>query len=180
MTTASPSVAEPVNAISFAPAGSKRPIRSLLIAMAIGAIIASVCFGGVLYYLVRAGRLSVKHAIQRSTAPVKVETHLVTLDPLLVNLTGDSGSSYLRLSLALQVADPSTAKNAEQKSGQAGEDTASLRDAALIVLGEQTAEGLLAPGGKEQLKITLKKAFEKRDAGLQVKEIYFTDFLVQR
>lgn len=120
-----------------------------------------------------------KGAAKKPAVAAKVETHLVTLDPLLVNLTGD-GSSYLRLSLALQVADPNPAKGAEQKSGNAGGDMASLRDAALTVLGEQTAQGLLAAGGKEQLKLALKKAFEARDAGLTVKEIYFTDFLVQR
>ncbi|HZY60977.1 MAG TPA: flagellar basal body-associated FliL family protein [Edaphobacter sp.] len=179
MTTASPSIAEPVNAISPAPAGSKRPIGSMLIAMALGAIIASACFSGALYFLVRSGRLSMKSAAKRPAAAAKVETHLITLDPLLANLAGDGGS-YLRLSLALQVADLSRAKGTEQKGGNAEEDTASLRDAALTVLGEQTAQGLLASGGREQLKLALKKAFEARDAGLQVKEIYFTDFLVQR
>jgi flagellar FliL protein len=147
--------------------------------MAIGALIASACFSGAFYFLLRSGRLSVKSATQKAAAPVRTAIRLITIDSLLVNLAGDGGS-YLRLSLALQVADPSTAKDAEQKSGKAGDDTASLRDAALTVLGEQTAEGLLAPGGKEQLKLALKKAFERRDAVLQVKEIYFTDFLVQR
>lgn len=147
--------------------------------MGIGAIIASACFSGAFYFLLRSGRLSVKSAAVRPATPARIATHLITIDSLLVNLAGDGGS-YLRLSLALQVADPSMAKNAEQKGGKAGDDMASLRDAALTVLGEQTAEGLLAPGGKEQLKLALKKAFERRDAVLQVKEIYFTDFLVQR
>lgn len=179
MTTASTSVADPVSAASSAPAGSKWPIGPTLIAMGIGAIIASACFSGAFYFLLRSGRLSVKSAAERPATPARIATHLITIDSLLVNLAGDGGS-YLRLSLALQVADPSTAKNAEQKGGKAGDDMASLRDAALTVLGEQTAEGLLAPGGKEQLKLALKKAFERRDAVLQVKEIYFTDFLVQR
>jgi flagellar FliL protein len=48
------------------------------------------------------------------------------------------------------------------------------------VLGRQTADGLLAADGKEHLKTELKSALVEHNADLKVKDVFFTDFLVQR
>jgi len=38
----------------------------------------------------------------------------------------------------------------------------------------------LASGGKEHLKVELKSALAEQNAKLKVKDVFFTDFLVQR
>ena len=107
--------------------------------------------------------------------------HLLSLDPLLVNLADEGASTYLRVSLTLQVADAATKKDPSAKGDKSGDDAmASVRDTALTVLGRQTAEGLLAPDGKERLKAELKKALNEHNADLKVSKIFFTEFLVQR
>lgn len=172
------SVDEPMTSVSSVPARTRRSMVSALVLIAIGAAIASLGYGGLLYYFVRSGRLSVRGTAKAHAAPTKIETHLVTLDPLLVNLAGDSGNSYLRLSMALQMEDTRPTKGVAQKNNQE-EEAAQLRDAALKVLGEQSADSLLAAGGKDHLKLELKKAFEGQGSGLKVEDVLFTDFLVQ-
>lgn len=115
----------------------------------------------------------------KAKPPVETATRLIALEPLLVNLADDGGSSYLRLSLTLQLAGAAAKKDVSSNGG-ADDAVASIRDTALTVLGRQTAEGLLAQGGKELLRIELKKALDQRDPDLKVKQILFTDFLVQR
>ena len=57
---------------------------------------------------------------------------------------------------------------------------AAVRDTVLTVLGRQTADGLLAADGKEHLKAELKSAIAEHNPDLKVKDVFFTDFLVQR
>lgn len=119
-------------------------------------------------------------AAVKAAPPDMVETHLMVLDPLLVNLSGDGGNSYLRLSLVLQVVNAST-KGSATKDGVSKDDSmASIRDTALTVLGRQTADDLLAADGKERLKLELKKSLAEHNGNLKVTELFFTDFLVQR
>ena len=88
--------------------------------------------------------------------------------------------------MTLRVADPvdkksAAAKDEKGKDAKGADDTgAAVRDTVLTVLGRQTAEGLLAADGKEHLKAELKTALSEHNADLKVKDIFFTDFLVQR
>ena len=58
--------------------------------------------------------------------------------------------------------------------------TARIRDCILAVLSTWHSDALLAPEGKQKLKDELVHALQDRVPELGVKEIYFTDFLVQR
>lgn len=165
---------------------SNRPVRPsitfVLIVMLIGAAIASLGFGGVLYYLSRSGRLSIRRsAVVKPGPPVQTAVHLLALDPLLVNLADEGANTYLRVSLTLQVADAPLKKGSGAKDDKGGDNAiAAVRDTALTVLGGQTADGLLAPDGKERLKVELKKALAEHNADLKVTKVFFTEFLVQR
>jgi len=149
----------------------------MLIFTLLGAVIASLVLGGVLYCFVHSGRLSIRKGAAKA-APALTGTRLLVLDPLLVNLADEGGSSYLRLSLTLQVADAAGTKDSKVKND--GGEMAAVRDTALTVLGQQTADGLLAPDGKERLKDELKNALTRHNGDLKVTTVFFTDFLVQR
>ncbi len=167
---------------SLVPSSASRSIASLLVAVVAGAVIASAAFGGALYYLARSGRLSLhKSAASKSLATIERHTHLLALDPLLVNLADPDGSTYARMSITLQVEDATTAKDSKNSSNKSGDDeVAAVRDTVLIVLGQQTANHLLSPHGKEDLKAELLKALNQNNPGIKVRKILFTDFLVQR
>jgi flagellar FliL protein len=172
----------PVAAPPAAPA--KFPLVPLLIAVVAGVLITALGVGGVMYYLARSGKLPGHGSPAVKAGPVvPVTTHAIVLEPLLVNLADAGGASYLRVALTLRVEDATAKKDAkpkDEKSKDGDEDVAAVRDTTLMVLGRQTADGLLAADGKEQLKVELKAALATRNSDLKVTDIFFTDFLVQR
>ena len=167
---------------------AKFPMIPLLVAVLTGVVIAGAGIAGSVFYLVRSGRLSsLSHpTVTKPTTVVAAQTHMLTLDPLLVNLADSSGNAYLRLSLALRVADvgkqkgPKESEEGSKGSSAESDSTVVVRDAALAVLGRETSDDLLAVDGKERLKAELKAALAQHDSDLKVVDIYFTDFLVQR
>jgi flagellar FliL protein len=170
-----------------APIATKIPVVPLLIAVVLGVVIAVLGVGGVVYYLAHTGRLPMQgRTPQKIEVDTPVTTHAMVLEPLLVNLADAGGSSYLRIALTLRVADiadkkDAKAKDEKSKNEKAGdEDGAAVRDTVLTVLGQQTADGLLAADGKARLKAELKKALAEHNANLKVMDVFFTDFLVQR
>lgn len=182
----SPTVLASASSAVSAPAPVKFQIVPLLIAVVIGMVIATLGIGGTVYYLVRSGRLPMQKTGAAEAEPVvQVATHVMVLDPLLVNLADTGSGGYLKVSLTLRLTDAAdkrggkakTAKNADDKDGEA---VATVRDTALSVLGRQTADSLLAADGKDRLKAELKAALANHNADLKVTDVFFTDFLVQR
>ena len=153
----------------------------------IGVVIATLSVGGVVYYLAHTGRLPMQGGVaQKAEAIAPAATHAMVLEPLLVNLADAGGSSYLRITLTLRVADVADKKGTKANSEKSKDDkdsddaVAAVRDTVLAVLGRQNADGLLAADGKEHLKAELKAALAGHNADLKVKDVFFTDFLVQR
>jgi flagellar FliL protein len=160
---------------------------SLLIAGVAGIVISTLAVGAFVYYLAHAGRLPMQGGVAQKTEPlVLATTHAMVLEPLLVNLADGGGNSYLRVALTLRVADVADKKSAKVSDEKGKDDkrtddaTAAVRDTVLTVLGRQTADGLLAADGKEHLKAELRTALAEHNADLKVKDVFFTDFLVQR
>lgn len=162
----------------------KFPVVPLLIAVLVGVLIAGLAAGGVVYYLVRSGKLPLRGgASVRREATAPLVTHAIVLEPLLVNLADDGGSAYLRIAMTLRVAeavDNKGPKAKDEKATDSTEDVAAVRDTTLLVLGRQTARGLTAVDGKERLKAELKSALAEHNTNLKVLDVFFTDFLVQR
>lgn len=99
------------------------------------------------------------------------------LEPFVVNLADAEENRFLRIGIDLGLENPVSAK------GQGGEGevpTARIRDCILGVLSTWHSDALLAPEGKQKLKDELVHALRARVPELGVREIYFTDFLVQR
>jgi len=157
---------------------------SVLIAVMLGTLLSVVAISGFIYLLIRSGRLPVMAAPTVKASQVTPQsTHSVILEPLLVNLADRGGNAYLRIGLTLQVTDKAEVKTKQDHEGKKDpekEATAVLRDTALSVLGQQTANDLLASEGKEHLKGELRRALTERNVEINVTDIYFTEFLVQR
>ena len=177
-----------------APAAAAKAGKGLLVPIALGGVLLVLAAAGCWFYF-----FHMRHPAQTppaAAARAPETTHSVALDPFLVNLADPSGagvsSSYLRVVMVLREADPvqsasaKKSKEAKPKEGKPGDDpalaeqTAELRDTALGVLSLQQPEQLLSPQGKETLKQQLLAAFNQHDADARVKEVLFTEFLVQR
>ena len=177
----------PLPNATSAPVPAKLPIFPLLVAVVTGVMVASLGVGGVVYYLAHTGRLSMQRGTtQKMTVVAATVTHVLVLEPMLVNLADPSGNSYLRIALTLRVADVSEKNVAKENNEKTKDDkggdeaVAALRDTVLAVLGRQTSDGLLAVDGKAHLKAELKAALAEHNTDLKAMDVFITDFLVQR
>ena len=101
---------------------------------------------------------------------------IVHLESFVVNLADPNEKAFLRLGLDLGVENQLTKK----ESAAIADLTPSVRDAVLGVLTASKADDLLTVEGKQQLKARLLAGLKERVPELRVREIYFTEFLVQR
>jgi flagellar FliL protein len=129
------------------------------------------------------GSLACKKSSQTSNVPgtgspapqIKEVMHL---ESFVVNLADSEENRFLRVGIDLGLENPLSAK--EGKGGEGEVPIARIRDCILVVLSTWTSDALLAPEGKKKLKDELIRALRERAPELGVKEVYFTDFLVQR
>ena len=107
---------------------------------------------------------------------------VLPLEPFTVNLADPEEGRFLRATLALGVDGqlPVTAKG-ENKPVETGVvSMATIRDSMLTVLAQCTSEQLLTPEGKTKLKADLVSALTRDVPELRAREVYFTEFIVQR
>jgi flagellar FliL protein len=107
-----------------------------------------------------------------ASAPVAAILHLETFT---LNVDDPEQRTYLRVGIDLGLdRDPKDEKNA------APSPTAVLRDAILNVLMATKPQDVTTVEGKRKLKEQILAALKERVPELGVREIYFTEFLVQR
>lgn len=109
-----------------------------------------------------------------ATPSVKEVMHL---ESFVVNLADPSGDCFLRVGVDLGL-ERSISGHGEKEA--AALPTAQVRDVILRVLSTYNSDDLLAPEGKIKLKNELVKSLQGTIPELGVREVYFTDFLVQR
>jgi len=99
------------------------------------------------------------------------------LDPFVVNLADQEGDRFLRVGIDLGL------EREQEEHGQPAQAAMSLaraRDTILSILTASDAAALVSPAGKAILKDQLTKALREHTPELGVREIYFTEFLIQR
>jgi flagellar protein FliL len=140
--------------------------RRLVLGVAVALMLAAVG-GSVLYF---------HHSqVQASDAPANTDAppvSVIHLDSFIVNLADEGQITYLRAAIDLGVD--------RAPAGKESIPTARIRDAIIGVLATRKSEELLTPEGKEKLKQDLLAALNDRVPEIGAREIYFTDFLVQR
>jgi|WetSurMetagenome_2_1015567.scaffolds.fasta_scaffold306282_3 flagellar protein FliL len=100
---------------------------------------------------------------------------LIAMDQFLVNLADEGAQRFVRVKLGLVV----ESKEEGVKLSEEEVVKARLRSAILEVLAQQTADHIVTPDGKAELK---KVILEKANAALgekKVLDVLFTDFVVQ-
>jgi flagellar FliL protein len=102
----------------------------------------------------------------------------MNLESFVVNLADPEEGRFLRVGMTLGLENPLPAKGGREEESWV--PTARIRDTILGVLSTWHSDALLAPDGKQKLKEELVRALRARVPELGVREVYFTDFLVQR
>jgi len=107
---------------------------------------------------------------------------VIPLESFTVNLADPEEGRFLRATLALGVDGqlPTITKGENKPVETSTVSMATIRDSILTVLAQCTSEQLLTPEGKAKLKANLLNALNRDVPELRAREIYFTEFIVQR
>lgn len=99
--------------------------------------------------------------------------YTVKLDSFIVNLSGeDNSSNYLKAGISLMYTDNKKTEMLKTKTSQ-------IRDIIIRELMSYSAQDLLAPGGLDSVKEKLRTEINKNLGDDVIKEVYFTDFMIQ-
>jgi len=94
------------------------------------------------------------------------------LDQFVVNLSDPMGKRYLRLTITLEL-------DSREAVERATKMVPKLRDMVIVLLTSLTFEEVMTPEGKVQIRDELLERFNQILRPDRVRNIYFTDFVVQ-
>jgi len=97
---------------------------------------------------------------------------MFTLEPFVVNLSDPQGKRYLKLTVSMEL-------ESKEAVGKATKLVPKLRDMVIILLTSLTFEEVMTPEGKMQIRDELLARFNQILRPDRVRNIYFTDFVVQ-
>src|SRR5882757_9673482 len=138
-------------------------------------LLATVGGGGSAWFVLQRGRTAeASRQADVSGAP----KYLVHLEGFTVNLADAEETHFLRVTLDLGI--DRIPEGAEKERMAASLPIARIRDSILSVLTQCKANALLTPDGKADLKKNLVDSLGRKVPELGVKDVYFTEFLVQR
>ena len=138
--------------------------------MILVAIFALVIAGGGGWFYLHQGKTA------QASAPQSEQLHTVHLEGFTVNLADVEENHFLRITIDLGLGHPPKAA----KEGESEIPTARVRDAILTVLTAGKADVLITQDGKALLKKSILTSLQQSVPELDVREVYFTEFLVQR
>ena len=110
---------------------------------------------------------------KRSVAQVQKEAFVLHLSPFVVNLADEDHNTFLRVEIDLAVSASASKAGTETS-------TALIRDTLLETLMAAKSEEVASAEGKRKLKDEMLRRLNARAPGLNVQEIYFTEFLIQK
>jgi len=107
---------------------------------------------------------------------------VLPLESFTVNLADPEEGRFLRATLALGVEGqlPTIARGDNKPVETSQVSMATIRDSIITVLAQCTSNQLLTPDGKAKLKADLINSLNRDVPELRARDVYFTEFLVQR
>src|SRR5262245_52950558 len=159
--------------------------KSKLVIIAVAAVVLLGGGGGAAYFLMNRGAKveAAEEAHEGSEAPKKAkkkhakeekEGGVLSFDPFVVNLADPGGSRFLRVKVQLVVEEEKVEELHKKEVAMVR-----TRAAILEVLAEQTADKLITPAGKAELKTAIKEHASHVLEPIEVMDVLFSDFVVQ-
>lgn len=117
-------------------------------------------------------------ALPEKTSPANPEElpetvgEIVTLDPFVVNLADPKGNRYLKMKISLEL-------ETKEAADRATKATPKLRDIVIMMLTSLAFEEVMTPEGKLRIRDELLERFSRVIRPDKVKNIYFSEFVVQ-
>ncbi len=105
-------------------------------------------------------------------APKQFIGEIYAMEPFVVNLADPKGKRYLKIKIELELESPEAVAQAEKVSPK-------LRDMVIMMLTSLTFEDVMTPEGKIRIRDELFERFNQIMRPERIKNIYFTEFVVQ-
>jgi flagellar basal body-associated protein FliL len=152
------------------------PRQRSLAPMLFGTVLFALLGGAALaWFVMERGRTAeASHTAPASQAP----KFIVHLEGFTVNLADPEETHFLRVTMDLGI--NRLPDGVEKEKAASALPVARIRDSILSVLTVCKADVLLTSEGKAQLKKNLLEALNRSVPELDVRDVYFTEFLVQR
>jgi flagellar protein FliL len=168
--TPSPVAGNNVRATTAVPHRTKSPFSIVALILVIGG---AGVVGGIWY-----GRGRGQADETSPKVASKGPSNFVHLDGFTVNLADREENHFLRITMELAI--DRMPPPVDRDKPNSGLPMGRIRDSIMSVLTRGKADVLLTPEGKQQLKKDLLDALNRENPELDIREIYFTEFLVQR
>lgn len=97
---------------------------------------------------------------------------MVNIDPFIVNIEDDHGTHYLKAAMTLEADNKNAAAEIKARMPE-------IKDAILLLIGNESYRDLSDLQGKLQLRVDLLKRLNQILKQGKVDSIYFTDFVIQ-
>ncbi len=144
--------------------------KKLIIFLIIGLVLLGGIGGGAYFFLFAKSPPPEEEAPPEPKEPAVGP--FLQLDPFIVNLADPTGQRYLRAKITLEFYN-------DEAYQQANERIPQINDAIIMVLSSKTVEEVLSPEGKMELRMELLRKLNELLGPHSVKNIYFTQFVVQ-
>ncbi len=155
----------------------KAKLNKKLLMLIGGVVLLVVLAGGGTYYLL-SRQPSPEQLDPGLTVPVPMVTPQMDIGPtvdiaeFVVNIISDQNSNYVKMAMTIELTNSQAKDEMTRRMPQ-------VRDAILLLVSNKTFEELRDLQGKKQLKAELQSKINALMQSGQVKDIFFTDFVVQ-
>lgn len=154
-------------------AAEEKPKKKGMLLIIVGVLVLALGGGGFFAYKkFMAPKPEVSVAEQVKKEPVEKEGEMFALEPFLVNLSDPKGKRYLKVTVTLELESPEAKAKAEKQVPK-------MRDMVIMILTSLSFEEVMTPEGKIRVREELFERFNLILRPERVKEIFFTDFVVQ-
>ena len=109
---------------------------------------------------------------QAKPETVEKEGEMFPLEPFVVNLADPKGKRYLKVKITLELESPAAKAKADKLVPK-------MQDMVIMMLTSLSFEDVMAPEGKIRIKEELLERFNQILRPERVKNLFFTDFVIQ-
>jgi flagellar FliL protein len=157
-------------ATQAAPEPAKKKSKKGLLIGIVGLLV--VGGGGAAYWFTR----PTAEAAEAGEAAEPEGESVVSFEPFVVNLADAGGGRYLRVNVQLVLAGADASTEVEEDAVM----KVRLRSDVLALLTEQTSDALMTTEGKTKLKEAISERASHSIEPHKVRDVLFSDFIVQR
>ena len=164
----------------------KKPKSNMVLIIVVVLLVVLLIGGGAAAFLLLGSHDEAAAPTQTTQQDAKVEkkksgkksTDHLAIGPMypmaqfVVNLLSESGNRFLKVSIDLELSDPKLQPEMDHKKSL-------IRDIIIRTFSSKTFEEISTLKGKDKLKDEVLDKFNENLSDGQVKNIYFTDFVVQ-